>query len=415
MTRTRSLLLVGAAVIVSLLAPAPMSAQGPMMFEGYAARHQQSAAPLFGGLGFTGYTGIFGLRLSGGLNVSRREPADQTANFQFLQCGSGTCQTKTITSSGEGDHGLALGGWTADADVLVEPFRRVPVMKSLLLGFSPYGFFGVGGYGVRPYAAADTSVATLNYGLGAHHDLLGWLGVGVEARYRRPLHSDSALTFGAPRTWEYRLGLTASFGGGRPWRRSTIRQDPPPRSTIVEHRVYVSPAPPPPPPPRYIIEPSGSTSRLASRVLATADEYVGTRFRSGGTSPHNGFDASGFVQWVFWREGVRLPHSARRMADLGDPVSTRVGALRPGDLLFFANDGDRINHVAIYVGSDRIIHATSTGSGVRYDVLGEGDRGRWFASHLVLARRIGGNERYYDSYYDDDPGSSDRAPRPGRW
>ena len=170
------------------------------MFEGYAARHQQSAAPLFGGLGFTGYTGIFGLRLSGGLNVSRREPADQTANFQFLQCGSGTCQTKTITSSGEGDHGLALGGWTADADVLVEPFRRVPVMKSLLLGFSPYGFFGVGGYGVRPYAAADTSVATLNYGLGAHHDLLGWLGVGVEARYRRPLHSDSALTFGAPRT-----------------------------------------------------------------------------------------------------------------------------------------------------------------------------------------------------------------------
>ena len=163
-----------------------------------------------------------------------------------LQCGSGTCQTKTITSTGEGDHGLAVGGWTADADVLVEPFRRVPVMKSLLLGFSPYGFFGVGGYGVRPYAAADTSVATLNYGLGAHHDLLGWLGVGVEARYRRPLHSDSALTFGAPRTWEYRLGLTASFGGGRPWRRSTIRQDPPPRSTIIEHRVYVSPAPPAP-------------------------------------------------------------------------------------------------------------------------------------------------------------------------
>src|SRR2546430_7410221 len=170
---------------------------------------------------------------------------------------------------------LALGGWTADADVLVEPFRRVPVMKSLLLGFSPYGFFGVGGYGVRPYAAADTSVATLNYGLGAHHDLLGWLGVGVEARYRRPLHSDSALTFCAPRTWQHRLGLTASFGGGRPWRRSTIRQDPPPRSTIVEHRVYVSPAPPPPPPPRYIIEPSGNTSRLASRVLATAGEYVG--------------------------------------------------------------------------------------------------------------------------------------------
>jgi hypothetical protein len=381
-----------------------------MMIEGYAARHKQSADPLFGGLGFTGYQGIFGLRLSGALNVTRRDESDQTANFQFLQCTSGVCQTKTVSSTAPGDHGLALGGWTADADVLVEPFRRVPVMKSLLLGFSPYGFFGVGGYGVRPYNAADTSVATLNYGLGAHHDLLSWLGVGVEARYRRPLHSDSAFTFGSSRTWEYRIGLTASFGGNKTWRRP-IRQDPP-RSTIVEHRVYVSP---PPPPPRYIIEPSPSWSRLASRVLSTADEYIGTRFRSGGTSPHNGFDASGFVQWVFWREGVRLPHSARRMADLGEPVSTRVGALRPGDLLFFANDFDRINHVAIYVGGDRIIHATATGSGVRYDVLGEGDRGRWFASHLVLARRIVGNERYYDSFYDDDPGSSDRAPRPSRW
>src|SRR5690348_8909641 len=173
MTRMRSLLLVGAAVVVSLPAPTLLSAQGPMMFEGYAARHQQSVDPLFGGLGFTGYTGIFGLRVSGGLNVGRNGASDQTATYQFTQCGTQTCQTKTVSSDYRGDNGLHLGGWTADADVLVEPFRRVPVMKSLLLGFSPYGFFGLGGYGVRPGGAPDTSVATLNYGLGAHHDLLG--------------------------------------------------------------------------------------------------------------------------------------------------------------------------------------------------------------------------------------------------
>jgi hypothetical protein len=286
----------------------------------------------------------------------------------------------------------------------------VPVVKSLLLGFSPYGFFGVGGYGIRPSGGPDTSVATLNYGVGAHHNLLSWLGVGVEARYRRPFHSDSALTFGTPRNWEYRLGLTASFGGGHPFRR-TFRPEPV-RPPVVE-RIYVSPAPPPPR--RYVIESNSLDSRFASRVLSTADEYVGTKFRSGGTSPHSGFDGAGFVNWVFWREGVRLPRSARRMAELGDPVSTRVGALRPGDLLFFANDGYNINHVGIYVGGDRFIHSSSTGNGVRYDVLGDGDRGRWFAGHLVQARRITGNERFYDSYFDDDPSAPDRAPRASRW
>ena len=407
----RSLLLVGAAVAVSLPAPTLLSAQGPMMFEGYAARKQQSVNPLFGGLGFTGYTGIFGLRLSGGLNIGRGESTEEPTSYQYTQCSNGLpCQTRNISGSYKSDPGLYVGGWTADANVLVEPFRTVPVMKSLLLGFSPYGFFGLGGYGIRPHEGADTSIATLNYGLGAHHNLLSWLGVGVEARYRRPLHSDSALTFGTPRNWEYRLGLTASFGGGQPFRRRTYKPEPP-RPQIVE-RVYIAPAPEPR---RYIIESNSLDSRFSSRLLSTADEYTGTRFRSGGTSPHSGLDGAGFVNWVFWREGVRLPRTARRMADLGDPVSTRAGALRPGDLLFFANDGYNINHVGIYVGGDRFIHCSATGNGVRYDVLGEGDRGRWFAGHLVMARRITSNSRSFDSYYDDEPGSPDRAPRPNRW
>ena len=407
MTRTRSLLSVGAAVLVSMPVPALVSAQGPMMFEAYAARKEQPVNPAFGGLGFTGYTGIFGLRLSGGLNLGRSDGAEHTATYQYTQCVAGTCQVKTATGTYRDNPGLHVGGWTADADVLVEPFRSVGVVKSLLLGFSPYGFFGVGGYGVRPPGAADTSFATLNYGLGAHHDLLGWLGVGVEARYRRPMHSDTIVSLGSPRTWEYRIGLTASFGRSSSFRGAPLRSEPP-RPPIVERRIYVQPTT------HYIIESEGMPSRFASRILSTADEYIGTRYRYGGTSPHNGFDAAGFVQWVYWREGVRLPHSARRMADLGDPVSTREGTLRPGDLLFFANDGDNVNHVAIYAGGDRIIHSTASGNGVRYDVLGEGDRGRWFASHLVMARRIYDTVRY-DNYSDDSPGSPDRAPRVNRW
>ena len=101
-----------------------------------------------------------------------------------------------------------------------------------------------------------------------------------------------------------------------------------------------------------------------------------------------GFDAAGFVQYVFAEEGVSLPRTAHAIAELGETISTRIGSLRPGDLLFFGNDGISIDHVAIYAGHDRIIHATASGGGVRYDVLGEGERGEWFTDHIVTARRI---------------------------
>src|SRR5205814_4708724 len=47
-----------------------------------------------------------------------------------------------------------------------------------------------------------------------HHDLLGWLGLSAEARSRRSLHSDSVIAIGTSRNWEFRAGLSISFGGG---------------------------------------------------------------------------------------------------------------------------------------------------------------------------------------------------------
>ena len=404
MVRMRSLLLVGAAGLVCLPRFSSLRAQGPMLFEAYAARKDLASNPVLGGAGFTAYNGVFGLRLSGAVNVGRRTIYGRDVNLKFTQCDGVTCQDAFTTTRSPDQSQLHVGGWTADADVLVEPLRLVPVAKSLLLGFSPYAFFGIGGYGVRPANARDTSRTTLSYGLGAHHDLIGWLGIDAAARYRRPIGSDSALTFGTPRTWEYRLGLTASFGRSSSLRRRERPVEP--RPVFEESR------------PRRIIVSSRDgdvvPSRVAGRLLSTAEDFVGTRYRAGGTSPGDGFDAAGFVQYVFRREGIALPHSARRMSYLGERVSTQIGELRPGDLLFFSNDRFEINHVAIYAGGERILHATSSGNGVRYDVLGQGDRGRWFADHLVTARRVNsGNSSYSRSYDEDD--APDRAPRPSLW
>ena len=134
-----------------------------------------------------------------------------------------------------------------------------------------------------------------------------------------------------------------------------------------------------------------STARVsatsASRVLPTAERYLGVPYRWGGTSPKTGFDCSGFVQFVFAKHGTRLPRTSREQAASGLRLRPVWSALRAGDLVMFAEPGRRISHVAIYAGHRRIIHATGSGRKVRFDAL-DTKRGKWYARRLVAARRV---------------------------
>ena len=357
-----------AALLASALPLVPSYAQGPGLFDAFAARKDSPHDPLFVGLGLAGYSGIFGLRVSGGLNFNNSSgPAAQT--LPSYQCDRFGCRYSGYAY----DPGAGLGiGWSADVDLLIAPFRTVPVVKSLLLGFSPYAFVGVGGIGMSPSNAPDTSRGVWSYGVGVHHDLLGWLGISAEARNRHSFGSDSAIAIGSARSWEYRAAISVSFGG-----HDDTPLTPPSGILVPNDLALINQ-----------VETAESASRLIAGVLDLAESYVGTPYLSGGTNPSIGFDAAGFVQYLFGKQGVALPQTSHQIAELGDSVSTRVGLLRPGDLLFFGNDESSIDHVAIYVGHDRIVHATASGGGVRYDVLGEGSRGEWFVEHLVTARRI---------------------------
>ena len=103
-------------------------------------------------------------------------------------------------------------------------------------------------------------------------------------------------------------------------------------------------------------------------VAGLAVQFVGSRYRWGGTSPNTGFDCSGLTSYVYRQFGVRLPRTAA--AQFSTAIGVSVGSmenLAPGDLMFFRNTGGRrgISHVAIYIGGGRMVHAMTARYGVQ--------------------------------------------------
>lgn len=125
-------------------------------------------------------------------------------------------------------------------------------------------------------------------------------------------------------------------------------------------------------------------SERVQTVMRRALALLGTPYRWGGTS-ENGFDCSGLVGYVFKTAlGIELPRVSRDMATSGERVER--AALTAGDLVFFSRRGARVDHVGIYVGEGKFVHAPRTGKDVMISSL---DTGYW--SHKYMqARRVAG-------------------------
>jgi len=93
------------------------------------------------------------------------------------------------------------------------------------------------------------------------------------------------------------------------------------------------------------------------------------------------------VRYVFAQHGILLPRTAHEQAALGEAPA--VGdTLQAGDLLFFYG-GEGAQHIAMYVGGDTIIHASSVHHHVRLDMLTRsGSRRTWFNQRLIAVRRL---------------------------
>ncbi|GAA3044325.1 hypothetical protein GCM10017562_01590 [Streptomyces roseofulvus] len=96
---------------------------------------------------------------------------------------------------------------------------------------------------------------------------------------------------------------------------------------------------------------------------------------SGKSGVHiRGFDCSGLALYAYAQVGINLPRVASAQAGAGRriPASAGVGALRPGDLVFFAynpSDDSTIHHVGIYLGDGKMINAPRPGTQVRTEAL----------------------------------------------
>ena len=125
------------------------------------------------------------------------------------------------------------------------------------------------------------------------------------------------------------------------------------------------------------------TAKTSSNVLSRAVNVLGTPYRWGGSSPSKGFDCSGLVKYAFNDATFDLPRTSNAMAS-GHGQKVDRKDLKPGDLIFFKLKSRRVNHVAIYLGNDRFIHAPRRGKSVTIDTLNK----PYWNSHYVLAKRV---------------------------
>jgi len=126
------------------------------------------------------------------------------------------------------------------------------------------------------------------------------------------------------------------------------------------------------------------TSR-GQQIADFAVGFVGHRYRWGKASPSEGFDCSGLVTYVMNQHGIRVTrYSAGQFRDNGTHVDK--SNLQPADLVFFRRNGaSSVNHVGIYIGGGKFVHASNSRTGVIISDLNSANNVRtWAGAKRVI-------------------------------
>jgi cell wall-associated NlpC family hydrolase len=135
----------------------------------------------------------------------------------------------------------------------------------------------------------------------------------------------------------------------------------------------------------YALSNSSNTNASSQQVIPASNNpiinyaftFLGTPYLWGGTTPQ-GFDCSGFIQYVYAHFGIKVDRTTYQQ--IKDGVEVPKGKIQPGDLLLFGTAEDP-HHIGMYIGNGMYIHAPHTGDVVKISSLNN-------RNDLLTARRV---------------------------
>lgn len=126
-------------------------------------------------------------------------------------------------------------------------------------------------------------------------------------------------------------------------------------------------------------------SNKEDEILQTARKFLGVKYIWAANGP-SAFDCSGFTKYVFKKSGISLPRYSGHQANIGEKI--KFSEMMKGDLVFFDTGKkfkNRVNHVGIFMGNDKFIHASSGGKKV---MITSFSKKKFYRNKFLYARRV---------------------------
>ena len=130
-------------------------------------------------------------------------------------------------------------------------------------------------------------------------------------------------------------------------------------------------------------------------LLETAKEYLGVPYIWAANGP-SAFDCSGFTKYVYKKNGITLPRYSGHQANVGTKIA--YDELQKGDLVFFDTAKGfhkKVNHVGIYIGDNKFIHASSARKRV---MITSFSSKKFYKNRFLHGRRILNSDTSFASY-----------------
>ncbi len=130
-----------------------------------------------------------------------------------------------------------------------------------------------------------------------------------------------------------------------------------------------------------VVSRSKPVNRFGQQIVLYAKKFLGVPYIWGGRAP-TGFDCSGFIYYIFLKQGLELPRMADGQFEVGQWV--KKVDLQQGDLVFFTTYEQGASHVGIYIGNNSFIHASSAAEEVTITSLNK----PYYQDRYLGARRL---------------------------